>query len=182
MSFKVELDKQDVEKFISLYGGLHDNSPIDESFGYQDERNIVIANLVGQLKDSCLNNINSEQIKPKRTSWWALTEKAQEHQNDFIIESEEEVPDCRCAYREIEVWLRPPSWGFDWPIHANDSMNHGHLINGLFELLGEQITQFDEAKFRFNIFLSSMSDKEYKQESLGGLLEVFFALCQECNN
>jgi len=182
MSFKVELDKQDVEKFISLYGELHDSSPIDESFGYQDERNIVIANLVGQLKDSQLSKDNSKQVTPQRNCWSALNDKAHEHQKDYIVEREKDVAGCRSAYSEIEVWLSPPNWGYNWSILADEEMISNHLIDALFILLSEQITQLDAAKFRFNLFLSSMSDKEYKQESLGGLLEVFFGLCQESNN
>jgi len=178
---KLELDENDVTKFVTLFSDIWDGSPLDGSYGYEDERYIIIANLVGQFKNGHSNERNTISAKPKRTSWYSLVEKAKEHQKDFLCDTEEGVPDCRNSYREIETWLQPPSWDFSWSMVADDDMVSEHLIDALFILLSD-FTDLNKAKYRFDIYLSSMSNREYEQKILSDLLEVFFAFCQESNS
>jgi len=178
---KLELDEKDVIRFVSLFGDIWDSGPLNESDGYDNEHNIIIANLVGQLKNCQLDEGISTQIRSKRNSWSALTDKAKEHQKDFLVESEEGVPDCLNAFSEIETWLQPPNWDYNWSLLANYDMSPYHLIDALFELLSE-VTNIGNAKSQFDIYLSVMSDKEYEQEPFWRLLEVFLAFCQESNS
>jgi hypothetical protein len=160
-----------VEEILRQFDQVYEDTSFIEAYGL--ECTISLATLVGYLKDN-RGAVEATLAKRKlRDTESYLHSKAEDWQDAYLQGQRD-----RSAYEVIRDLLSINGWESNFIIGCDDADEPYTLVTALLYILAEHLT-YHEPVQTFEIYVATLSTKEYEESTLSNFVEILLGFVQE---